>query len=251
MDDIANCGYLWGMRYVRLLFAAGCVFSSTALFVACVGDTPVTNPPDASVGDSATQDTGTTPDSASEAAPPGDSGGDATAPCSNPVLGNSFATPTGASNAAFSPPSVGPLLSGDYKLTAFGFATGICFPAPCPYNPKAGSAFGGLRVTSLGGNSFSIERHVEAQQSKKTVLFDRFTGTYDQINRNLTVTRSCTVDGGSTSDAGTTWKTHVEVVDGSATGKVFLEVPDFGVEQVTADGSAGPPAAATGTFVKQ
>jgi len=238
------------MRILRLIFAVGCASSAGALLFACVGDTPVTTTPDASTGDSAVQDTGTPPpDSATEAAS-GDSG-DAAAACSNPVVGNSFALPTGAANAVFFPPSVGPLLAGDYKLTGFAFLTIICFPAPCPFNPKTGAGFGGLRVTSLGGNSFSIERHVEVQQSKKSVFLDRFTGTYDQINRTLTVTRACTSDGGVLSDAGTTWKTGVEVVDGSATGRVFLEVPDFGVEQVTADGSAGPPASATGTFVKQ
>lgn len=238
------------MRFLRLIAAIASASSAGALFLACVGDTPVTNVPDASTGDAATQDTGTPTDSASEAAPPGD-GGDASVGCSNPVVGLSFPLPTTAANSVFFPQSVGPLLAGDYKLTGFGFLTGICFPAPCPYNPKAGSAFGGLRITSLGGNNFAIERHVEAQQSKKTVILDRFTGTYDQLNRNLTVTRACTEDGGSVSDAGSTWKTGVEVVDGSASGRVFLEVPDFGVEQVTADGSAGPPANATATFVKQ
>lgn len=222
--------------------------------MACVGDTPAgstpdANAPDANTADGTAQDTGTPTDSASESAPA--DGGDATAACSDPIVGVSFALPTSASNATTFPPSVGPLLAGDYKLIGFGFTTGICFPAPCPYNPKSGTAFGGLRVTGLGGSNFVIERRIEVQQATKKVFLDRFNAVYDQINRKVTITRTCTGSGGMTADAGTTWSANVEVLDGGATGKLILGVPDFAVEQIYDGGAAGPAAMATGYFVKQ
>lgn len=239
---------------VRWIVAIALPAVTLGTFEACVGDTAAPSTPDASASDSSVPDssfdTGADVGKDGGASDASDGGG----LCSDPAVGLSFNTSTGAANAVFFPPQVGPLLAGDYKLVGLNFYQNLCFPAPCPYGPKSGNAIGGLRVTAQGGSSFLVERRIEFQQSQlpRQVLVDRFSTTYDQLNRTLAVTRQCTGPDAGATDAGTSWKIGVEVIDGGATGKVILEVPDLTVVQVYADGGVGPnTTAVNAVFQKQ
>ncbi|CAN5775821.1 hypothetical protein BH09MYX1_BH09MYX1_39830 [soil metagenome] len=239
------------LKRSRIAIAFACTVGSAVALLACVGDVATPAVDASTPEDSSKPDTGVTADTGADGGADVTPGSDANALCSDPVVGFTIPVPATASNASIAPQTGGPLLGGDYKMTGMGLSTSICFPAPCAYQPKSGAAIGGLRVTSLGGGSYVVERRVEVQQKGKIVVVDRFTATFDQTNRKLAIARVCVGAGGATGDAGTNWNTTVEVVDGGATGRVFVELPDVPIEQVFPDGGAGPAATLTATFTKQ
>ena len=163
--------------------------SATVVLVACVGDTPVVQPPEAGV-DSSKPDDAAADASAVDSSIPDTSVNDATtadvvdaAPCPNTALvGNTINLPT-SNNLVFTTASEA-MTSGDYKLTSATYN--------CNCSTKSASGVGGLKITVTGPNVV-IERHVDLQVSGDPLqsAVDRWSGTFDQINSTLNLQRQC------------------------------------------------------------
>lgn len=174
------------MRFSRC-FALAAFASATLVLVACVGDTPVTPVPEAGIDSSPTNDAAadtSLPDSSPDTSTDATSDVVDAAPCINTALvGNTISLPT-TGNLIFAPTS-DPMTSGDYKLTSAYYNCQSC-------SMKSASAVGGLKVTVTGPN-VTIERHVDVQVAGDPLqsVVDRLSGTFDQINNTLKLTREC------------------------------------------------------------
>lgn len=174
------------MRFSRC-FALAAFASATLVLVACVGDTPVTPVPEAGIDSSPTNDAAadtSLPDSSPDTSTDATSDVVDAAPCINTALvGNTINLPT-SGNFTFFPNSEA-MTSGDYKLTSAFYSCNAC-------TTKAGSAVGGLKITVTGPNVV-VERHIDVQVSgdPQQSVVDRWSGTFDQINSTLKLTREC------------------------------------------------------------
>jgi hypothetical protein len=190
------------------------------ILVACVGDTtvPPTGQPDAAAdvqggNDAPATETGTdtsvadtsvdvTPDAPVEAGI-----------CSNAQPGNTVNLP-GGGNFLVSQQST-PLKAGTYALTDAYYS---CFNC----SVVSASAIGGL-IVSIVGQTVTIQRRLDLQEQGQSLqsVADRWSGTFDQINQNLSVARQC-----PTVSPNTDWFANVPPTDA---GKARLHV-SFGNE---------------------
>jgi len=233
----------------RALVALGIASSLGIGFVACVGDS--STPSDA--GTDATNDVGSGADATQDGAK--DVTTDTTTsdvaadvveagPCSDPLVGGTVNIPTGTFNASVVVQS-DPLLGGDYFLTSLSVYNNCAINCPAPHK---GTIFGGLKITSLGSGKYLVERHVEMQQTNKSVRNDAFTATFDQLAKTLTVSETCSADGGISGDGGQVW---TAVVSQTVDGGFNISQPDLPVELVMPDGGAAGNGAAYTFYLRQ
>ena len=203
--------------------------------LACVGDSPVLQPPtDASV------DTAPTVDASNDTGVVDtgvvDTGVDA-GPCSNAIPGNSISLPIQGS--ALIPQGGGPLLAGDYVLTQL---RADCFPCDL----KSGSAVAGIHV-DVSGATYTIQRRITYQisgQSQVQVL-DRWSGTYDQLNAKMAVNEQCP----TTPDAAT-WQAYLPVSTDGGADFIFMRFgSEFKTQRTDGGFDAGP--TLTWTFTRK
>lgn len=217
----------------RLAFLMALVGSSAVL--ACVGDSPVAPPPDAS-----SVDTGSPgKDASSNDATSGVDGSIDAGPCSNAVPGNVLTLPTSGSTPVF--PNGGPLLAGDYVLTNVGAG---CVP-PCTV--KGGNITGGLHV-SVSGGTYTVERQISIQivgQAQKVTL-DRWSGTFDQINGKLAATSVC-----PTPNQTNTWSAFLPVGADGGTYNLIVRFEGEYLAQRADAGDSGSPVQYVFTFAKK
>lgn len=191
-------------------FALAAIASSSLLLVACVGDTPVVPVPEAGI-DSSTHPDGSADSSAVDSSVP-ETSTDATtsdvvdaAPCTNTaVVGNTVTLPT-TGNFIIQPNSEA-MTAGDYKLTGASYQCNSC-------SVKSTSAVGGLKVT-VTGPTVVIERRMDLQVSGDPLVsvVDKWTGTFDQINSTLKLTRVCP-GSAIASDWGAIFKASTKTLD--------------------------------------
>ena len=196
---------------------------STALVLACVG-APGTAPV---VDASTAPDTGT--DAKDTGAPGPDGGADASVDaglCSNPLVGNVLMTTGGGAFPII--PGSGPLVVGDYTLTGLQLdCNGAC--------SANASIIGGLKVTSPGPGLITLERRIELQDALTDAgtvkLIDKWTGTFDQLNKTFQLAELCPV---SVPDAG--WTGGFPVIDGGSSGLLKIRCSDvrFAINNGTA-----------------
>jgi len=232
----------------RLLAAVAIAASVTSGFVACVSDSTVTTDagadatPDVTSGTDATSDvTGDVANNDATVDAPSDVV-DATT-CSDPLVGGTVNVPANTFNS-FVVSQSDPLQGGDYFLTVLQVYNGCNFNCPTPHK---GTLFGGLKITNLGSGNYTIERHIEMQQTNKSVRLDKFNATFDQLGKTMKVTETCSADGG-TGDAGSWTALVVQNTDG---GTINFQQPDIPVELVNADGGAAGNGTAYVVFQKQ
>lgn len=201
------------MSFPRWVWAGLCVATlSSALVLACVGDVPAV--PDASTpldaGIDAKDASTPIPDGAPDTAVP------EAGPCSNPLVGNVVSVFSGGVLPFI--PGSGPLVVGDYVLTSFQlYCNGAC---------SANAALvGGLHVTSPGVGLITVERRLELQDALTDAgpvkLLDKWTGTFDQLNRAFQVDEVCPA---KFSDAG--WNGGFPVIDGGSNGELKIRFHD-------------------------
>ncbi len=166
------------------------VFVPSLALIACVGDA-VTPPPqpdastDAQSGtDASTTETGQ--DTSVAETSVGDGNADAPVDagvCSNAQPGNTVNLPT-TGNFTFAPQSA-PLKAGTYVLTDAFYSCASC-------SVVTASAVGGLIIT-ISGQTVTIQRRFDLQEQGQPLqsVADRWTGTFDQLNANLSLTREC------------------------------------------------------------
>ncbi len=202
----------------RNTWAKAALPSAVSLLVAaCVGDASSQGSNDASADAPGVVDSGSadapaeaTADATVDAteAGPGDSG-----VCSKAQPGNTVTLPVaGAILTAQPSTSIKP---GTYQMTDAYFVCPNC-------STVSSSATGGL-VVSIVGQTVTIERRVDLQEQSQPQqsVADRWTGTFDQLNSKLTVSRDC-----PTAAAATDWATLSPAIDA---GKPRLNIR-FGTE---------------------
>lgn len=140
-----------------------------------------------------------------------DAGPDVT--CATPLGGGTISiAPGGLAQPFF---SSGPIVSGDYIVTSGAY---WCFGC----KGSSGVVIGGVHVT-VSGADVAIERRIDFNYASQQIRrLDRWHGTFDQLNRKLTLTEDCPEAGAS---AG--WFTYLAVAaDGGSLGQLEMSFPD-------------------------
>ena len=133
--------------------------------------------------------------------------------CATPIGGGTILIPSGGLAQPFF--SSGPIVSGDYLVTTGSY---WCFNC----KGSTGVVVGGVHVTVTGPN-VDVERRIDLNYGTTQIRrLDRWHGTFDQLNRKLTLTEDCPEAGASAA-----WFAYLAVAaDGGAAGQLELAFPD-------------------------